>query len=228
MEVIVFDLDDTLYFEKSYVISGFRSVSKYIGERTGISYDLLFIEMFEAFEKGTRTKIFDLLLSRHPEINCLFSVEDLVKHYRFHDPSIALIPEAEEMIRLLGTKNRNLGIISDGFLETQTRKIQSLKLSTRINTIILTDIWGKDFWKPHTRAFEEMELIHRAQGERFVYVGDNPSKDFIPAKERGWNTVRLRLPGQLHFLEEPLGPEYQPELQCSSFEELTEILFSQS
>ncbi len=224
MVVVVFDLDDTLYFEKGYVASGFKYVSEYIGEKAGIPCDGLFKEMSEAFENGVRSNTFDLLLSKHREIEHLFRVEELVNLYRSHKPSINLIPEADDTIRFLKSKGFTLGIISDGLLETQTRKIQSLKLSTRFNTIILTDTWGSDYWKPHTRAFKEMEMLHLGKRCCFVYVADNPAKDFKPAKECGWDTIRLRFPGQLHFLLEPANLEHQPGIECRSFQCLTEVL----
>jgi len=58
-----------------------------------------------------------------------------------------------------------------------------------------------------------------------VYIGDNPEKDFFPAKKRFWKTIRLRIPGQLHYTDEPKSKEYAPDEECRSFTELEEILF---
>ena len=227
MSVIVFDMDDTLYLERNFVISGFRSVSKYIDERTNLTGETLFEELVTDFENGIRSRNFDLLLSRHPELEQTLKVDDLVHHYRNHEPSINLMPEAAEMLRMLKSRGYTLGIISDGYLETQTRKIRSLGLQSIMDIIVLTDIWGRDFWKPHIRAFEKIENVHGSNGDSYIYVGDNPTKDFKPAKKRGWKAIRLKIPGQLHYLEEPASAEDEPEIECTSFEELGIFLLQQ-
>ena len=46
---------------------------------------------------------------------------------------------------------------------------------------------------------------------RFVYVGDNPAKDFVAPRALGWRTVRVRRHGQLHH-EVPSGDDVDVEI----------------
>jgi putative hydrolase of the HAD superfamily len=73
----------------------------------------------------------------------------------------------------------------------QWRKIISLGLDKRVDKIIVTDDLGRDFWKPNKHFFEEMLKHFALLGEEAVYVGDNPIKDFIGAREAGYKTIRI-------------------------------------
>jgi FMN phosphatase YigB (HAD superfamily) len=55
--VIVFDLDDTLYDEIDFVKSGFREISKYLGDEKYFNF------MWEEFLKNGSGKIFDKLIN---------------------------------------------------------------------------------------------------------------------------------------------------------------------
>ena len=50
---------------------------------------------------------------------------------------------------------------------------------------------------------------------REIYVGDNPAKDFVTPRRLGWQTVRLRVHGQLRFTEEPPSPAYRAAVEVT-------------
>jgi putative hydrolase of the HAD superfamily len=62
---------------------------------------------------------------------------------------------------------------------------------------VLTDILGNGFRNPHKAAFEYVTSC--VEAKQFVYVADNPVKDFTAPKQLGWITVRVRRPGVLHY-----------------------------
>ena len=39
-KVIIFDLDDTLYFEKDYVKSGYKVIAKYLNDLYPVKYSI--------------------------------------------------------------------------------------------------------------------------------------------------------------------------------------------
>ena len=55
-DVVVFDLDDTLYLERDYVRSGFRAVDAWLASRGILGF---FGEAWANFENGLRGKAFD-------------------------------------------------------------------------------------------------------------------------------------------------------------------------
>ena len=63
MKVIIFDLDNTLYSEETYVQSGFKAVAKYLSEKYDCNFDKLFLKIMDIFEEKGRGKVFDILVN---------------------------------------------------------------------------------------------------------------------------------------------------------------------
>lgn len=207
----VFDLDDTLFLERDYVFSGFAAVDSWLTDRTGKTgfRDLA----IQKFIEGVRGNTFDLCLEDmkiqpNPEI-----VSEMVAHYRQHLPSIALAPDAEKVLDAL--KGRPIGIISDGSLDSQSRKVNALGLSKRANPIVLTGKWQTQYGKPHERAFREVQVVWGFEGRDMIYIGDNPKKDFQAPRALGWQTICIRRPSGIHSL----APDQRSDcnMEISSF-----------
>jgi putative hydrolase of the HAD superfamily len=186
---LIFDLDDTLFAERDFAFSGFRAVAEAFAEQLGLGEPDDVLERMRAlYATPARNKLFDALLANTSHAGDEAVINAMVAAYRHHLPAIGFLPDADEaLFRLQGTLR--LGVISDGFLVTQQNKVTALELSTRVEEIILTDAWGRKFWKPHPRAFAEMSLLFDADPEACVYVADNPAKDFVAPNALGWRTV---------------------------------------
>lgn len=221
IEAMVLDLDDTIYLEREYVQSGFRAVAEYIEEAGVGTADTHFDSLWRHFLAGGRGDAFDRLVEQF-EIAGGARVETLVSLYREHVPSIALA-EPGPFSELLDAPIA-LALISDGWLDTQKAKLRALDLDDSFSVVVFTDQWGRDYWKPHHRAFEKVERELGLKGKELAYVADNPAKDFIAPNQRNWLTVRLRRPGQLHYAEEPETPTASPEREISSLGHLLDLL----
>ncbi|MBY9062332.1 HAD family hydrolase [Sphingomonas yunnanensis] len=194
--VIVFDLDDTLYLERDYVISGLAAAGDWAHARLGL--DRLGPLMRERFEAGARQRIFDDSLAAlgYPATPAL--VARLLAVYRQHRPRIALAPDAARYLARRDTGTA-LAIVTDGFLDAQRRKLRALDLFRRgVRQAVCTDRWGREAWKPSRRAFDHLEAWFGMGGACFTYVADNPTKDFVAPRLLGWRTVRIVRPGGLH------------------------------
>lgn len=193
--VVAFDLDDTLYMERTYVRSGFEAVSGYVREKYGLSgfsekaWDLL--------ESGVRGKIFDETFRQLDRNDLVAKVGDLVEVYRAHVPVIELLPDARQVLADLRSSCR-FAVISDGPTISQQKKVAALGLHNLVEVIILTGERGEGFSKPSPWAYQEVESRCNVQASSCAYIGDNPAKDFLGAKSRGWKTVRIRRQGGLH------------------------------
>ena len=191
----VFDVDDTLYLEREYVISGFYAVGRWISRTHGV--ENFTDAAVKQFEQGVRGRTFDLAL-RSLGIDATDDlIAAMVEQYRAHVPTISMLADASSFIKLIARKAQ-IGIITDGPVESQSRKIAVLGLGSLANAVVLTDKWGIEFRKPHERAFIEVERALKLEGSSLVYVADNPAKDFDAPRKRGWQTVRVRRPGGQH------------------------------
>lgn len=213
VDAVIFDLDDTLYLEREFVASGFRAAASWFRCQHGL--DGLEEACHALFEAGHRTKVFDdavltLLGQATPAI-----VASLVEVYRSHVPDIKLAPDA---VRYLSCRPNHLhGLLTDGLAATQRAKIKALGVEKFVHCIVCTGEWGRAFWKPHARGFEHMETQFRSGN--LAYVADNPTKDFITPKKRGWLTVQIARPERIH-LAKPIDAEHEAHIVIQSFDEL--------
>ncbi len=220
---VVFDLDDTLYLERDYVASGLRAVAARLA--AGPAAEALAAGLWRRFESGARGTLFDELLEHHPEFRPLCSVPELVQCYRAHSPKLELLPGVPALLDRCRARGHALAVITDGACASQQAKVAALGLSAWAEPVILTDRWGRDYWKPHPRAFEAVASALELPAQALIYVADNPAKDFYAPNRLGWQSVRLRLPGQLHeHLESAADPLAQPHWDVTSVAALRDVL----
>ena len=196
---VVLDLDDTLYLERDYVRSGFGAVAEHLASQWDVDAEHVREHLWQRFTGGERGNHFDELVAGDPSLRDRVHVPDLVEVYRHHVPDIQLLPGMEALLGKLRASGLRTGVISDGALASQQAKVGALGIDRLVDgPVVLTDVWGREGWKPHPRAFLHVQEAWGLAAERLVYVGDNPHKDFDAPHALGWACVRLRLPGQLH------------------------------
>jgi putative hydrolase of the HAD superfamily len=188
-QLLVFDLDDTLYPERSFVLSGFRAASEWLSARYSVFG--LYQRASRLFDNGLRRTVFNSALSELGIKDDGSILAALVEVYRSHSPRIALHDDARWALDHFGQRYR-LGLLTDGYAKTQRNKVEALGISRRFDPAVYSDDLGRDRWKPSPAPFlKVMESTGRA-GPGCVYVADNPLKDFVAANALGWVTVRVR------------------------------------
>jgi putative hydrolase of the HAD superfamily len=189
IQAIIFDLDDTLYPEKDFVESGYRSVARHIAGCWNYSFDEVFSSMMMSFDSSGRETVFPNLLLRFPEIT--LSLDEFVQIYRQQNPAIHLFRGYRELLRDLSGKYR-LGLITDGLPEVQKRKVKALGLDIIIGNIIYSWEYGSERQKPHPHSFSAMLELLQSAPQNALFVGDNPEKDGKGAKNVGMQYVQIR------------------------------------
>lgn len=221
----IFDLDDTLCMERDYVRSGFMAVGYIVSDRCGMPADSFCQRAWAYFESGVRGNIFNMMFEKYPEISQHFCVADLVNAYREHIPNIKIHDSVLDILNFLRGKKKFIGMISDGYYTVQKNKIEALGAGAFFDCIVLTDVYGREFWKPHERAFLDMEYASGLKERELIYVADNPQKDFIAPRNRNWRTLRVVFDGQVHSFEN-VAEEQDAELIVYGFEEWRCVLRS--
>ncbi|NUQ63593.1 MAG: HAD-IA family hydrolase [Pirellulales bacterium] len=222
LRAIVFDLDDTLYPEHQYVQSGIRAVAAWAERQFGMPREHVLEELENKIRTGVRNRTFDGWLAAH-RLDPVRWVPEMVRVYREHNPQIALFPELAAMLPRWRRQYR-LGLVTDGYLEVQRRKIAACRLADFLDAIVCSDELGRDAWKPSARPFALVLQRLGVAGDEAVYVGDNPAKDFRGAKLLGMGTIRVRRPGGLHSNVEPLSDEDSPHTEVSQWSDVDAAL----
>jgi putative hydrolase of the HAD superfamily len=189
---IVFDLDDTLYPEREFALSGFRACARYAATQWDVHAQLMTTEMTALLDSGHLGGLFKLTLEKHHPAATDGNLQSFIDAYRSHQPDLSLFEDAIIGLRY-GASLGPIALITDGTDWVQRNKVQALDISSQFALIVYTGaLGGRAFHKPHPRAFELVEEALGGTDTRLVYVGDNPAKDFVSPNARGWLSVQVK------------------------------------
>ena len=203
-DVVVFDLDDTLYKEIDFLKSAYKEISGTFGLDVSA-------EMFEVYRRGGNA--FKYIIERY---NLKTDISSLLTQYRQHTPAIELDKDARDFLDLLREYGVTIGIISDGRSVTQRNKIKALGLEW-IENVIISEEFGSA--KPSIANYQWFE--QKFPNKNLTYIGDNVSKDFIAPNSLGWNTICLKDDGRnVHKQDFTFPKEYMPKVVIDGFRDL--------
>jgi len=112
--------------------------------------------------------------------------ESLLWIYRLHKPVIILDEATSDALTKIRTFVKEVVILSDGRSVTQRQKIHALGLSDF--RVYISEEYLSD--KPDPARF--LLIMRELPASMYLYVGDNPKKDFIAPNALGWKTLGLR------------------------------------
>lgn len=187
LRALLLDLDDTLYDERDYVLSGFRAVAAEVARRfPDARPQPLFEAMVAELDAHGRGRVFDVALADaglDPAI-----VPELVKVYREHVPQIALWPGVPETLARLRQDYR-LAVVTDGLGAMQRRKVASLGVEPLVDQVLYC--WEHESPKPSPGPYAEALRRLDMEPQEAVVIGDNPAHDMAAAHAIGCRTIRV-------------------------------------
>lgn len=179
--VVVFDLDDTLYPEEAYVRSGIVAACALAREIYGVDHSADLLTLRDAGQRDWLTALYSLLPTG------VDTRDTLLWAYRLHRPEIALANDVRETVSALMAGARAVAILTDGRSATQRLKLRALGLD-HLPVYISAEYGGA--FKPDPARFRAVMADFPA--DRYVYVADNPAKDFAAPNALGWSTIGVR------------------------------------
>jgi putative hydrolase of the HAD superfamily len=200
MKAVLFDLDNTLYPEIDFVRSGFRAVARYLDSCYHLDEQRVFERAWAILGRDGRGKVFDTLLQEF-DLYSDARKQLLVYLYRSHRPHIRCYDDVADVFTQLRALGMRLGIITDGMGSVQENKIQALGLCDRVDLCLCTDALGSCHWKPSVLPFQVALEFLQVPAHQAVYVGDDPSKDFVGPNSLGMLTIRICRPGAVDSKE---------------------------
>lgn len=206
--VVVFDLDDTLYPEMDYVRSAYRAIATRYGA------DLLprMLAAPNAREAFDSTGI---------------DINEILDIYRTHKPDIKLPWQSLYVLESLRLAGNIIGLVTDGRSVTQRNKIEALGLERflRPDLIMISEEVGSG--KISGEAFNRIATETKGES-RYLYIGDNPEKDFIAPNELGWLTIEVKRGGNGENIfsqkNEELSMPYRPKIIIEQLTELQDVI----
>ncbi len=222
-KAVLFDLDDTLYPQQQYVLSGFRAVSDYLHNIYGIH---IYDELVALFLAGDRSDLFTKVLLRHFKEVEETLARKLLHVHQTHNPRIELYADARVSLAMLISRNIRVGLVTSGDSAIQRRKVAALDLEPIIDAVVYPDdlIGSRQSLQLVEDAFHIMALQLGLELNEMAYVADNPSADFVVPRKLGMGAVHIfRRKGQASE-EEPPEPECAPHVTLDSLCLLADVL----
>jgi putative hydrolase of the HAD superfamily len=219
VKAVLFDLDNTLYDTQQYFIGAFESISKYVSSEYDLPEQKIYKTLGKLWQKKTSMYPYlfnDLLKLLQIKQDSPEVIDALVRLFNGYAGNIELYPDVLPTLQELRGRLYKLGIITDGTVERQKRKIELLKLEPLFDVIIYTkEIESKASPTPFLAALARLNV----KAPDAYYIADNPLIDFKGAKEAGIKTIRI-LRGE--FTRIPRN-EYI-DFEVGKLEELLEII----
>lgn len=209
--VYIFDLDDTLYKEADYRASGIREVCSWVEKFYGKLVETELQSLSRQSDHDFLTAI--CRLAGLP----ICVKESLLWIYRLHTPDIHLHESTIKVLKHLEVISK-VAILTDGRSVTQRLKLKALELDYL--PVYISE--EHESQKPDPLRFET--IMRDIPSSRYVYVADNPAKDFVAPNSLGWITIGLRDDGRnIHRQRiEDLPSVYMPSRWIDNIEELIE------
>ena len=190
IRALLIDMDDTLYDERTYVLSGFRAVAANIARRFATANeDALFADMVAELDANGRGRVFDVALARAGLGGDPSQISEMVETYRTHAPVLALWPGVSETLAGLRLDYR-LAIVTDGLAGMQRRKVAALGLTERVDAVVYC--WECDAPKPDPASYLQALRLLGAGADEAVVIGDRPTHDMAAAAAIGCRSIRVR------------------------------------
>lgn len=195
---IYFDLDDTLLDHKKAEQAGLRDVHQHFDMFNGISEDQL-LETYHHINKGLWEEYGRGEIDRHELHRRRFSEtfqelgleKDMheeagkvyMNYYRNHWEWIGGAKEAYDLI----AEKYQVGIITNGFAETQRLKIDQFKLRETASQIVISEDVG--VMKPDPKIFDHSSNLAGVNREDILYVGDSFTSDVVGGSKANWKVA---------------------------------------
>jgi putative hydrolase of the HAD superfamily len=126
--------------------------------------------------------------------------DTLLNDYRAGFPNACLLfPDAVRTLSCLRTSGLKLGLITNGSIRMQSRKLQSLALAPMFDTILISAAEGIS--KPQPQIFHRALERLNTSPARSVFVGDHPEIDVAGARAAGMQAIWRRDPSGSRMIE---------------------------
>lgn len=230
LDVVLFDIDDTLYSTTAFAEKARRSAVEAMVD-AGLDLDQMLVrrelrEVVAEFRSNYASH-FDRLLDRLGRVHigdrnpAVVIAAGVVAYHRTKESDMEVLPDARALLDVLRTAGVRTGVLSDGLQLKQAEKLVRLDVLPYFDppSIFFSDQLGIS--KPNPKIFTKACEALGAAPERVLYIGDRDTHDVGPACEAGLKTVLYRGAGGKYV---EAKPACTPDHDVSDLRDLVPVL----
>jgi putative hydrolase of the HAD superfamily len=201
IRAVAFDLDGTLLnrrhsFER-FVRDQWERLAHLLRTVDEDQYVQTLIEL-DRDGYAPRNELFTRMIARF-ELP-LSLAETLLNDYRAGFPrACVLFPDAARTLSYLRASGLKLGLITNGSVRMQSRKLECLALAPMFDTILISDAEGIS--KPNSEIFWRALQRLDTNPSQALFVGDHPDVDVAGARAAGMRAIWRRDPNVSQMVE---------------------------
>jgi putative hydrolase of the HAD superfamily len=232
IDVVLFDLDDTLHDDTTAFESAAEEVAREVAAEHGVDalalkeayvseahgfWHRLTPEQLKVRLSSVREQLWEVALSRVGVDEIGLAKRSAGRYNEYRKKYFSVFPGAIELLRVLKSRSIKLGILTNGFSETHREKIAILQLGEYFDAIFIADEIG--MLKPDPLLFAHACTAMGSNPSRAVMVGDRYNRDISGALEAGMAAIWLKVREE----EIPAGAP-QPTATVTSLSEILPAL----
>lgn len=191
---VVFDLDDTLFPERRFALSGYAAVAIAISAETGMPSGVLYRFLVRRFRAHGRQGLLQALCAAFalPPAD----IPRFVEVIRTHAPRLRLPRPSRDVLQVLRSRGHRLAVLTNGLPATQRGKVDALGIDSLLDAVLYAQEHAPD-GKPARVCFSAVLRRLGVDAGRAVFVGDHPEKDIAGAAAAGMSSIWIpgRRPG---------------------------------
>lgn len=206
IDFIFFDLDHTLWdFAKNSKIALKNTYKKFVENRYPLvtyknfeqTYEKINLDLWDKYRRKLIT-VEDLKLKRFKDTFLHFdilvndsAIEEINEFYLYDLSEQSNLIEHTEYILEKLSKKYEMGILTNGFKETQIRKMKSSGIDKYFSVLISSD--EAKAIKPDKKIFDYAVEATKHKHENILYIGDDLENDIIAGKNAGLQGIWLNI-----------------------------------
>jgi putative hydrolase of the HAD superfamily len=187
LRAVVFDLDDTLYPLRRFLLSGFAAVAEALAPDLGVPPERIAARLRGATRVARGRELQYLCRRFSLPISDVARLADIIRR---HTPRIRLPRVTTEVLVALRPHWR-IGVLTNGVPAIQRRKVAALGLADLVDVVVCAAECGEGRGKPEPEAFRTVLDRLGASADRAVFVGDDLDADIAGARRFGMRAIHL-------------------------------------
>lgn len=185
-QLVILDLDNTLYDEKEYFSGVFTSFENEYGAEPGM--------LLEAFDSICRPKSRDIL--KDTLVGALSYTQEkhdaLFSCYRSSKFELCLPESSICFLEFLRSRSIQTAILTNGVVAVQKNKVANLNIAPLIDEVFYARENSGHYEKPDARCFQYILQSFGCKPEQAIMIGDSYENDYLGAKEANIKSLWLK------------------------------------